>query len=382
MGKKKQEIRDETVAAFQKLMQSGNTMPDIFPGALNITFWCGAGFSKSWNRNAPTDGVLFSIEREIFLKFPNLCQVLNALGWQDNDRIGFEGFKTLSYVIDMQLKYPEIRNRFLDEGNLLLSLNEIRSFVQTHYHELCGKEAFDMAQKRFVLGPEHKLERIDTLTFFDHMINGERTENNDAKINFVTTNYDFTIEAILDNLDGRNAPALPTLYRGVTPRSVCGDDNWKPISSDYKHTLLKLNGGFEILRDWQTYHLEYGSRTPAEIRNSPPTLMLPNREQDYADPYFKEIFPKAIRLLRNTNILVIVGYSMPWEDILIRFVLQQLSEGEARGKWIICVDLKGIDTLKSHLQWTFGSIVKYDWPRVLYYPGSFTEFCRSCNTAS
>jgi len=379
MEKNEQKIRNDTVTSFLDLMQSRTPVANDFPITRNVTFWCGAGFSKSWNPKAPTDGTLFSIERSTFLQFPNLCHVLKALGWQDNDNIGFEGFKTLSYVIDMQLKYPEIRNQFLDEGNLRLSLNEIRSFVQTHYNELCGIEAFDGEKKRFVLTPQDKLECIDTLRFFDQMINGGDNQKLDTKINFVTTNYDFTIESMLDNLDGQTTPVLPTLYRGVSPRSACGEDNWKPIESDYKHTLIKLNGGFEILRDWQTYHFDYGSRSAEEIRNSPPTLMLPNRNQDYGDPYFKEIFPKAVRLLRKTDVLVIVGYSMPWEDLLIRFILQQFSEGQARGKWIICVDLKGPETLHSHLQWTFGSIAKYNWPKVQYFPGSFKEFCRSCN---
>lgn len=379
MEKNEQEIRNNTVSSFLNLMQSRTPVADDFTTTRNITFWCGAGFSKSWNANAPTDGTLFSIERNTFLQFPNLCHVLKALGWQDNDRIGFEGFKTLSYVIDMQLKYPEIRNMFLDEGNLRLSLNEIRSFVYTRYNELCGTEIFDAGKKRFVLTPQDKLERTDTLQFFNQIINVGDTQKFDSKTNFVTTNYDFTIEAMLDNLEGQTTPVLPTLYRGVSPRSSYGEDNWKPINSDYKHTLIKLNGGFEILRDWQTYQFEYGSRTLEGVRNTPPTLMLPNREQDYGDPYFKEIFPKAVRLMRKTDILVIVGYSMPWEDLLIRFILQQFSEGDARGKWIICVDLKGSETLQSHLQWTFGSIVKYNWPKVLYFPGSFKDFCRSCN---
>ena len=47
-----------------------------------------------------------------------------------------------------------------------------------------------------------------------------------------------------------------------------------------------------------------------------PVLMLASREQDYSDPYFRTIFPKVVRLMRDTSILVLVGYSLPEDDAL------------------------------------------------------------------
>ena len=72
----------------------------------------------------------------------------------------------------------------------------------------------------------------------------------------------------------------------------------------------------------------------------PPVLMLPSREQDYSDSYFRAVFPKAVRLLRETRVLVLVGYSFPKDDALIGFILRQFAEEpeDGRGKWIFYID--------------------------------------------
>ena len=72
--------------------------------------------------------------------------------------------------------------------------------------------------------------------------------------------------------------------------------------------------------------MAYHKRSGPEITGRPPVLMLPSREQDYSDPYFKEIFPKAVRLMRETRVLIIVGYSMPDDDALMRFIIRQFAE--------------------------------------------------------
>jgi hypothetical protein len=57
--------------------------------------------------------------------------------------------------------------------------------------------------------------------------------------------------------------------------------------------------------------------------------MLPSREQDYLDPYFKSIFPKVIRLLQESKFLVLIGYSIPEEDSLLKFIIRQFAEDQA-----------------------------------------------------
>ena len=89
------------------------------------------------------------------------------------------------------------------------------------------------------------------------------------------------------------------------------------------------------------------------MQASPPILILPSREQDYTDPYFRAIFSKAVRVLRETRVLIIVGYSMPREDALILFILRQLAESVeyTHGKYIFCIDLKAPDILDRCINW-------------------------------
>ena len=372
--------RRTAVAAFRDITDRLSQDDESLAALRTMTFWGGAGFSKAWNPQSPTEGSLFSISRSEIETFKNLSHVLKALGWDENDRIGFEGFKTLRYVIDMQLKYPDIRNRYLDEQSLALSIQEIRTFIHNRFSSLCDLNNVDMETAKFPMPPVLSNNQSAISGFFERLTGlcGDRASDKGGLIlNFITTNYDFTIETILDNLGAADRPIFRRLYRGITPHLVCGQSIWDQRRSVFDHNLIKLNGGFEILRDPDGYHFEYRDRPPESVRDNPPILILPSREQDYTDPYFKEIFPKAIRVLRDTRILMIVGYSMPREDALVRFVLRQLAESgeDARGKYIFCVDLKGSDILDTRLRWTFSSIDRMEWPKVFYYPGKFEEFC-------
>lgn len=368
--------RAAAITNLKDLILRKTTPQDGLGRPKNITVWCGAGFSKSWNQASPTDGTLFQIDKSEFLQLPNLCHVLNALGWKDNDKIGFEGFKTLNYLIDMMKKYPDIRNQYIDIHTLDLAIQEMRHFIENNFFDLCGTQDFDPKELRFHITDEQRTEQQHVLDFFERLLTSG--DNDDTRsINFITTNYDHAIESILDNMPSRTESILPSLYRGVTPSSIGDAQSRETINDSYKHTLIKLNGGFEILRTDSSYRFQYHTRDKDRRRERPPIIMLPNREQDYSDPYFAEIFPKAVRLLRETDILIVIGYSMPWEDVLIRFILHQFAESEvdAVGKHLVCVDLKGPEILESRLRWTFSAIEKTGWPRVQFYPGAFIDFC-------
>ncbi|MEI9412005.1 hypothetical protein [Mesorhizobium salmacidum] len=144
--------------------------------------------------------------------------------------------------------------------------------------------------------------------------------------------------------------------------------------------LLKINGGFEILRRGDGYALDYSRRTPARVINDPPILMLASREQDYSDPYFKTVFPKVVRLMRDTTVLVIVGYSLPPDDALIRFFLRQFAEEpeDGRQKFIFYIG-PGLEGAKRKvIKEVFPTISNKDAPRLICYDGGFDEFAAEC----
>lgn len=138
--------------------------------------------------------------------------------------------------------------------------------------------------------------------------------------------------------------------------------------------LLKINGGFEILPNGEDYLLDYNCRKPRDILEQPPVLILPSREQNYGDPYFRAIFPKAVRLLRETTVLIIVGYSLPEDDALIQFILRQFAEApeDGRDKHLFYIDLCG-ETKREAIIQVFPMTTE-EAPKLHIFKGGFDEF--------
>lgn len=202
------------------------------------------------------------------------------------------------------------------------------------------------------------------------------------KYHFVTTNYDYVIETILNSIinDPGNSLFLYT-YRGFTPSRI--SDLRNPVVT-YQHGLtqhlIKINGGFEVLSDGDNYYLDYSNRTEIQITDKPPIIMLPSREQDYTDPYFRTIFPKVVRLMRDTKVLVLVGYSVPDDDALIQFILRQFAEEpeDARQKVIFYIDPMNRRKKLKKLESIFPSIDRLQVPRVETFEGTFDKFAAEC----
>lgn len=170
-------------------------------------------------------------------------------------------------------------------------------------------------------------------------------------------------------------------YRGFTPIQVVNEPNMAPVHEHWlvQH-LLKINGGFEILRRGDDYILDYSSRSPAQIILDPPILMLASREQDYSDPYFKTVFPKVVRLMRDTAVLVIVGYSLPADDALIRFFIRQFAEEpeDGRGKVVFYIGPGNDQEKRAVLEEVFPSMEREDAPMLITYNSGFDAFAAEC----
>ncbi|GHB21462.1 SIR2 family protein [Salinicola rhizosphaerae] len=344
-----------------------------------VTFWCGAGFSKAWDPRSPTDGELFAIDLDDIRDFPNLQHVMHVMGWENYRHLDFERFKNLRYVLDMQVRYPDIRNRYFDDQNLHLSISELRTLVMRRFTAACDIHNVDNATLRFnTQALTHEQQAISR--FFAGLEDQAQRAGLGGDwplYHFLTTNYDFTIETILEHVYRQDAPVFGRLYRGVTPQRICAGSIWEHLPRTVDRNVIKINGGFEILPTAAGFDFEYRRRNDTQIREQPPLLILPSQVQDYDEPYFHQVFPKAVRLLRETDVLVIVGYSMPQEDSLIRFILRQLAESpnDAKGKHVFVIDTKNHATIKSRLEEMFFYLPRTGWPREYYFSGRFEDFC-------
>ena len=351
-------------------------------GLTHLTFWAGAGFSKSWDPKAPVSEDLFTLKTGLIEHATDTFAFSRIFGFDLHDNISYEQFRQIVYELDMYERYPDIRPRYIDDQNLRLFRAALRSAVVRRYERITDLNYFDQGSQKFsCLNPTQAQQDIIKLFYYllkredgsELLIEGIRTH-------FVTTNYDFVIETILDDFLGEDDSLFLYTYRGFTPASVANEPNVRPVH-DHGLTwhLLKINGGFEILPSGEDYLLDYSHRKLNDILDPPPVLILPSREQNYDDPYFRTIFPKAVRLLRETKILILVGYSLPEDDALIRFILRQFAEApeDGRGKHIFyiepCIDQKKLKAIAQVFP-----MIERKAPKLYTFKGRFEEFAAEC----
>jgi hypothetical protein len=104
----------------------------------NITFFLGAGFSKSWDERFPVGNQLFELKYD---EWSGNGEVLEEFLASNNyQTLGLtitpSLFKDIIYQLGMLKKYPSIRPRYIDEYNLGIIEAELRSLVQEKFKKL------------------------------------------------------------------------------------------------------------------------------------------------------------------------------------------------------------------------------------------------------
>ena len=375
----------EAATSFMELVEQFDYQQAHGPkshGLTNITFWAGAGFSKSWDSKAPVSEDLFTLKTGLIEPAADTFALSRMFGFDLRENISHDQFRQIVYELDMYERYPEVRPRYIDDQNLRLFRAALRSAVVQRYEQIANLNYFDPQSQKFsCLNPTQAQQNI--IGLFDYLLkreDGSELLIEGIRTHFVTTNYDFVIETILDNFVGVEESLFLYTYRGFTPTHVANEQNIRPVH-DHGLTwhLLKINGGFEILPSGENYLLDYSSRKPKDIFNDPPVLMLPSREQNYDDPYFRTIFPKAVRLLRETKILILVGYSLPEDDALIQFILRQFAEApeDGRGKYIFYIDPCSDRKKREAIAQVF-PMIERKAPKLYTFKGGFEEFAAEC----
>lgn len=356
-------------------------------GLCNVTFFVGSGFSKAWDRRSPGSSELFNIDvaqLDVAHRLPRLTAYLESHGYETAPRITPAMLKDLIYQLNMQLKFPEIRSRYVDDQNLHLVQNEIKALIQLNFEKSLPLGYWDENLGKLPL-PEKPTEGqrsiLDFFRLLDSLEDSSAHWPRGVRHHFITTNYDFIIETILDGVLPPQESYHRHSYRGFTPGSISGRTDIPGVQRHWLvDQLLKINGGFEILRgDTGNYSLEYRRRSLDQIAAHSPIVMPPSREQNYDDPYFRALFTKAVRLLQESSILVIVGYSFTVEDSLLRFLLRQFAETatDARNKVIFYVGRTRSKSQKDKVTAVFPWFLQSGPERIFTYSGGFTAWAKA-----
>ncbi len=375
----------DAAQAFRELVTSNSSKGAEKSGLTNITFFVGAGFSKTWDAKSPTGYELFTFPQSFLQEMASeieLDELLTQPGYPTIDDAAPAKFKELLYNLSMQLKYPGIRTRYMDERSITFVLNEIKAIVQKRFKTLTTLNHYDQDQGKFLAPATPTDNQTTILRFFQWLSEQQEQGRGSARgvhADFLSTNYDYVLETILDNVGEQKA--LRNTYRGITPTSICGQRNTNIVQDHWSiNTLLKINGGFEILTNPNGvgYDLDYRSRTFEEVRDRAPEIMMPSKEQNYTSSYFANIFPKAVRLLQESRILVIVGYSLSEEDALLRFLIRQFAEDlrDVHGKYIFYIDYTSQDTMTERLQGCFRYMNRMDAGNIFTASEGFVEWIK------
>jgi hypothetical protein len=351
----------------------------------SFSFFLGAGFPKSWDERFPLENQLFEFKYQEW----NPCgralkQFLMLNNYQTHKLdISPELFKDIVYQIGMMKKYASVRSRYLDEQNIAIVENELKALIVKKFKNTTPLYAFNQDLNKIcfdapLTGEQDTIQQLFLRLFRDS--GGAERLPEGIRPHFITTNYDATIEAILDNCAGSNGSFLRYTYRGITPRQCSGENSGTAIHvHGLVNNLLKINGGFEIYETAAGYEFDYCERDFHSLKSNPPQIMLPSHEQDYQQKYFQAIFPKAIRLLQESIVLVIVGYSLPEEDALVRLMLKQFAEDRSDGynKTVFYIDLAIDDTQIGRINEIFHHTGERKGLTVIPYTGKFSAWARA-----
>lgn len=292
---------------YNKLLHSKRTV-----------FFAGAGFSKAWDSNYPLGFTLFSITNLSKLrKEYNFFKVATSLGIKvpessspEFEKKCYEYFSEIKFHLDIYKRYPSLMPSYLNLTIIIALEDEIRLFIKNRFIELVGIEELELSVD--------KDSKHSFIPFFERLI------KKNCLPSIITTNYDFIFEKILNNLS-----VSITLNRGVIDKAKFVKKEWH----EQKLDLLKLNGGFEIYRSPSgSFHADYSNTCES------PNIILPSQDQNYDDKYFKTVFVKSAEKLREADILVFIGYSLPKEDHTIRFLLKNFVDSHSKDKEIILID--------------------------------------------
>jgi hypothetical protein len=344
----------------------------------NLTFWAGAGFSKAWQRTSPVGSELFTIDLDALREIVAPLALERLFGGDVQGQLSPAELRQVVYFLDMNEKYPEVRGRYYDRANIQRLRAGLRALVQRNFERRCRVDFFADGGDGFLDGPLEPAQEaiVGLVAALDRQVGHRAGLTHGLRTHFLTTNYDFVIETILDRVAGGDEHVFD-IYRGITPMQVNGRMAAGPVPEHWSaRNLLKLNGGFEIVPAAEGYDLDYRRRPTEALLGAPPVIMLPSREQDYTDPYFRSLFPKAVRLMRESAVLVLVGYSLSEDDALIRFVLRQFAEHaeDAVDKHVFYIDMAAEQHQRQLLREIFSYQAAQGVPELHLFDGDFAAF--------
>ncbi|WP_318419704.1 SIR2 family protein [Photobacterium leiognathi] len=379
----------------------------------DVVFFTGAGFSKSWNDNYPLGFDLFRIDKETpKMNIFNVADSIHIYQPQREDEIVekeniknklkeqleyfkmslnqthsknieliinnfdrhlrlktkikdeasnnidyrykkecYNYFKEIKFSLDVFKRYPSLIPNHLDKTIIRKMEVEIKNFVKDKFKTLVGEDELNIKSKKDI--------NMDFVVFFKNLYLKNKNTT------FISTNYDYIIEKIYYHIDEKIV-----INRGAIEHRIFDEKAWEksPIS------LYKINGGFDVFyKSDSEFYINH------DKKKEDPNIIIPSNDQDYSDKYFKNVFIKSANKLREANTLVFIGYSLPDEDNIIKFLIKNFVDTSNTNKEIIIIsrDLESAKLIKEKVDIIFPILKGNDAIKI--FTKSFNDFIKDCS---
>ncbi|MEB7878571.1 SIR2 family protein [Klebsiella oxytoca] len=327
-----------------------------------VCLFLGAGFSKAWDDKYPLSDDVFSISAEEASEnhssygFLSLFEELN-LKWHPESvdkKLRASVFKNFKFNLDIYRRYPSLLPSYLDKQTLDFFEKQVKLFIKSKFSTLLPSSELSLSRRGS--SRVHKSNMVRFFKGLDKLTTG---------LDVITTNYDIVIDKIL-----KEAIPNKTLVRGFPVHY----NNVVQCPKKGGVGLYKLNGGFEVVPQGETFKIDYDSLNSKDIC---PNIILPSNEQDYGDKYFKSVFLKSSSQLRMADMLIFIGYSFPSEDHIIQFLLKTFMDSENKEKEALIVSRSEKSAIECHSRASVIFSELNDVGGVYYFKGSFLDMCKN-----
>ena len=264
----------------------------------NITFFLGAGFSKSWDTSFPTGTELFSFD--ISKYNDDFYEFVDNIGYGNKAKLTFSTFKDIAYQLSMQKKYSSIRSRYIDTYNLNFVENSINAAITKRFKEIAHLNHVKNHTEKLKLTTTPTTDQKNIVNFF-RWIHDQSTGDTDeipegVRPHYITTNYDFLIESILDETLSPDDTHLLYTYRGFTPVSTNGVNTPRTVFNHWLvQSLIKINGGFEIFKNGENnFSVDYRSKSEEELKHNAPVQLCQTENKIIQEHIFRQYSQKQL----------------------------------------------------------------------------------------
>jgi hypothetical protein len=204
----------------------------------------------------------------------------------------------------------------------------------------------------------------------------DRAQEGTGALSIITTNYDVAIEKRLyERLDADEIPALIDFGLSWRAAGSPGDDSAQARPSSPWLGLFKLHGSLDWLRCPLCDHIYIdpartifrgeGSRGDGPwgpgglascvcgYRPLRHIIVAPSMVRDVRNPNLLAIWHSALEALRTADEWIVIGYSMPPEDVAIRAMLLRAYRGRERPPRVRLVERGPVEEVENRYRLLF-----------------------------